>query len=118
MSLWSAMPSQTKTARSSQPAVSTSTDDEYADIQQSLGEELNAIIPKRAAIEQAKGMLMALYVVNEDAAFSILRWRSQQLNVKLSTIALRPVADLPGLLQVDPSNRAPVDRYLMSRPPV
>jgi hypothetical protein len=94
------------------------TDDEYADIQQSLGEELNAIIPKRAAIEQAKGMLMALYVVNEDAAFSILRWRSQQLNVKLSTIALRPVADLPGLLQVDPSNRAPVDRYLMSRPPV
>ena len=94
------------------------TDDEYADIQQSLGEELNAIIPKRAAIEQAKGMLMALYAVNEDAAFSILRWRSQQLNVKLSTIALRPVADLPGLLQVDPSNRAPVDRYLMSRPPV
>ncbi|HEX3286556.1 MAG TPA: PAS and ANTAR domain-containing protein [Mycobacterium sp.] len=92
------------------------TDGEYADLQQNLGEELNAIIPTRARIEQAKGMLMALYAVNDDAAFAILRWRSQQFNTKLSTIASSLVADVPGLLQVDPSNRAPVDHYLMSRP--
>jgi ANTAR domain/PAS fold len=93
------------------------TDDENADLQQSLGKELDAIIPNRAIIEQAKGMLMALYAVNEDAAFAILRWRSQQLNIKLSTIAASLVGDVPSLLQVDPSNRAPVDHYLMSRPP-
>ncbi len=93
------------------------TDHEYADLQQSLGEELDTIIPHRAAIEQAKGMLMALYAVDEDAAFSILRWRSQQLNIKLATIAASLVADLPGLVELDPSTRAPVDHYLMSRPP-
>jgi hypothetical protein len=92
------------------------TDDEYADFQHSLNDELHAIIPNRAIIEQAKGMLMALYALSADAAFAILRWRSQQLNIKLSTIAASLVADLPGLLQVDPSNRAPVDHYLMSRP--
>jgi PAS domain S-box-containing protein len=92
-------------------------DDEYTDLQQSVGEELNAIIPKRAAIEQAKGMLMALYAIDEDAAFSILRWRSQQLNIKLATIASSLVSDLPDLLKADPSKRAPVDHYLMSRPP-
>jgi hypothetical protein len=92
------------------------TDDENADLQHSLTDELDAIIPNRAIIEQAKGMLMALYALNEDAAFSILRWRSQQLNIKLSEIAAGLVADLPSLLRVDPSNRAPVDHYLMSRP--
>jgi PAS domain S-box-containing protein len=94
------------------------TDDENADLQHTLGEELNAIIPTRAIIEQAKGMLMALYVINADAAFSILRWRSQQLNIKLTIVASRIVDDLPGLLQVDPSNRAPVDHYLLSRPAI
>jgi PAS domain S-box-containing protein len=93
------------------------TDDENADLQQNLGNELDTIIPNRAVIEQAKGMLMALYAVNDDAAFAILRWRSQQLNIKLSEIAASLVADVSGMLQVDPSNRAPVDRYLMSRPP-
>ena len=93
------------------------TDGVYADLQQNLGEELNAIIPTRAKIEQAKGMLMALYAVNDAAAFAILRWRSQQLNIKLSTIASSLVADVPELLKVDPSKRAPVDHYLMSRPP-
>jgi hypothetical protein len=93
------------------------TDDENADLQQSIGNELDTIIPNRSVIEQAKGMLMAIYALNEDAAFAILRGRSQQLNIKLSKIAASLVADVPGMLQVDPSNRAPVDHYLMSRPP-
>jgi len=46
----------------------------------------------------------------------VLKQFSQQLNTKLSTIASSLVADVPGLLLVDPSNRAPVDHYLMSRP--
>jgi PAS domain S-box-containing protein len=92
------------------------TDDENADLQHILGQELNAIIPTRAIIEQAKGMLMVLYVIEEDAAFSILRWRSQQLNIKVSTIAGTLAAHLPGMLQVDPSNRAAIDQYLMSSP--
>jgi PAS domain S-box-containing protein len=93
------------------------TDGEYADLQRRLAEELQTILPTRSIIEQAKGMLMALYAVNEDAAFAILRWRSQQLNVKLSTVAARLVDELPGLLQMQAGTRAPVDHYLMSRKP-
>jgi PAS domain S-box-containing protein len=90
------------------------TDGLNAELQQSLGEELQVIIPNRELIEQAKGMLMAVYELSADDAFGILKWRSQQLNVKLSTIAAGVVADLPKRLKVHPSMRAPIDRYLMS----
>ena len=45
--------------------------------------------------------------------FSILKWRSQELNVKLHDVAAKLVADLPSLLQ---SNHGctPVDHYLMT----
>jgi hypothetical protein len=88
-----------------------------AELQQVVSEELQAIIPNRALIEQAKGMLMALYELSADAAFELLRWRSQQLNVKVTTIAADLVADLPGLLTMRPEMRAPVDHYLMTYTP-
>ena len=52
---------------------------------------------------QAKGMLMAVYAISADAAFGVLRWRSQELNVKLFIIARRLVAHLPGLLSPNPT---------------
>lgn len=41
----------------------------------------------RASIEQAKGMLMLVYGVTEDRAIDVLKWRSQQENVKVREIA-------------------------------
>jgi len=41
----------------------------------------------RAAIEQAKGALMITYGLDEDEAFALLRWHSQQTNIKLRDIA-------------------------------
>lgn len=41
----------------------------------------------RAAIEQAKGALMLVYGMDEDAAFNLLRWYSQRSNVKLRDLA-------------------------------
>jgi hypothetical protein len=55
-----------------------------------------------------------VYAISADAAFGILRWRSQELNVKLFIIARRLVADLPGLLSANPTMRGPVDHYLMT----
>jgi AmiR/NasT family two-component response regulator len=49
----------------------------------------------RELLEQAKSMLMAVYDISAEAAFSILKWRSQQLNVKLHDVAAKLVADLP-----------------------
>ena len=85
-----------------------------ADLQQEVGDVLQAIVGDRAIIEQAKGMLMAVYDVSAEAAFSILKWRSQELNVKLHDVAAKLVADLPTLLKSSLTARTPVDRYLMT----
>ena len=44
----------------------------------------------------------------------MLKWRSQELNVKLHDVAAKVVADMPSLLQSSLTDRAPVDRYLMT----
>jgi hypothetical protein len=41
----------------------------------------------RASIEQAKGALMITYGLDENQAFALLRWHSQQTNIKLRDIA-------------------------------
>jgi ANTAR domain/PAS fold len=84
------------------------------DLQQEVGDELQVIVAHREVIEQAKGMLMAVYAVSAEAAFSILKWRSQELNVKLHDVAAKLVADLSSLLQSNLTARTPVDHYLMT----
>ena len=51
------------------------------------------ISERRSGIEQAKGMLMMLYNVDEVAAFELLKWRSQETNVKLVRLAEQIVFD-------------------------
>jgi hypothetical protein len=48
---------------------------------------LAEITGNRAAIEQAKGMLMLVYGIDEEAAFNLLKWLSQEANVKLRPLA-------------------------------
>jgi len=55
------------------------------------------IAESRAAIEQVKGMLMLIYRVDADAAFDLLKWRSQETNVKLRMLAEQLLADFAGL---------------------
>ena len=51
------------------------------------------IANNRAVIDQAKGMLILVYGVDENGAFEMLRWRSQSTNTKLRTLAAQLVAD-------------------------
>ena len=51
----------------------------------------------RAVIEQAKGMLVLLYGVDDESAFDMLRRRSQSTNVKLRTLAEQLVFDYRAL---------------------
>ena len=53
--------------------------------QKRLTRAIAEIAENRAAIEQAKGMLMVVYGIDAEAAFDLLRWRSQEANVKLRT---------------------------------
>jgi AmiR/NasT family two-component response regulator len=69
---------------------------------------------RREVIEQAKGILMVLYRIEADAAFGILRWRSQQLNLKVHTLAQKLASQLPSLLEIPPTERNTVDHYLMT----
>jgi ANTAR domain/PAS fold len=51
------------------------------------------IAENRATIDQAKGMLMLIYRVDADAAFDLLKWRSQETNVKLRILAEQLLTD-------------------------
>jgi PAS domain S-box-containing protein len=45
------------------------------------------ISEQRAIIEQTKGMLMLVYGIGESAAFDLLKWLSQEANIKLRALA-------------------------------
>lgn len=62
-----------------------------------LDEAVAEIAESRSAIDQAKGMLMVVYRITADTAFELLRWRSQETNVKLRVLAEQIVADFLGL---------------------
>jgi GAF domain-containing protein len=53
-----------------------------------LSQNMAKAMESRAEIEQAKGMLMSTYRINADAAFDLLRQRSQTTNRKLRDVAL------------------------------
>ena len=90
------------------------TDSFVADLRESVDEEMEVVLVHREVIDIAKGMLMATYRISADAAFGVLRWRSQELNVKLFNIAERLVDELPGILDINPAATTPVDHFLMT----
>ncbi len=58
--------------------------------------KLAEISENRASIEQAKGMLMLIYDINDGAAFNVLKWLSQEANVKLRLLAEQISEDFRG----------------------
>jgi ANTAR domain-containing protein/PAS domain-containing protein len=65
--------------------------------QEVLDSALPDLFENRAAIEQAKGVLMYVYRVSADQAFRVLRWRSQETNVKLRELAKQLLAEVATL---------------------
>ncbi|KHO27190.1 antitermination regulator [Mycolicibacterium setense] len=82
---------------------------------EAVTEAVAGIAEARAAIEQAKGMLMLIYRINGDAAFDLLKWRSQETNTKLRALAEQLARDF---LDLDYSetlpSRAILDRLLLT----
>jgi PAS domain S-box-containing protein len=80
-----------------------------------ITEAVAEIAEHRAAIEQAKGVLMLVYRIHSDAAFDLLKWRSQETNVKLRALAEQLIADVLAL-QYDETvpPRATFDRILLT----
>ncbi|MCF6385513.1 PAS and ANTAR domain-containing protein [Mycobacterium sp. MBM] len=65
------------------PAAQTGTREQ----QERVSEAVAEIAAARGGIEQAKGMLMLVYRISADAAFELLKWRSQETNTKLRALA-------------------------------
>ena len=62
--------------------------------QVALDEALPDLFEGRAIIEQAKGILMAIYRVSPEQAFGVLRWRSQETNTKLRSLAKQLITEM------------------------
>jgi PAS domain S-box-containing protein len=83
------------------------TDEFDADVRRSLDEVVGTIARRRAAINQAMGMLMLAFGVSQEEAFGMLARRSQETNVKLRDVAAAFVeeAAAASLLNEDDANR-------------
>jgi PAS domain S-box-containing protein len=73
------------------------------------------IAANRAVIEQVKGILMMIYRVDADTAFDLLKWRSQENNVKLRTLAEQLLTDFLTLRNDDTvPSQATFDQLLLT----
>jgi len=83
--------------------------------QQRVSEAVAEIAEARSGIEQAKGMLMLIYRISADAAFELLKWRSQETNTKLRALTEQIAKDF---LELDYQellpHRSVYDRLLLT----
>lgn len=95
----------------------------YVDVSPSMREAQDEIVSEavaeiaeaRGGIEQAKGMLMLVYRISADSAFELLKWRSQETNIKLRVLAEQIVEDFLGLRYDEAlPARAVYDRLLLT----
>ncbi len=91
----------------------------YIDVTEELRSDIDDVVSRavtyRAAIEQAKGLLMIAYGISEDRAFDVLVWRSQETNIKVRDVAVQFVVALTGLLS--PSSLSHVAQALLTLQP-
>src|ERR1700728_2475777 len=79
-----------------------------------ISERLAEITGHRAVIEQAKGMLMLIYGLDDDAAFDLLKWRSQSSNVKLRRLADKIVEEFRAVRDDGITSRSAFDHALLT----
>ena len=82
--------------------------------QVALDETLPDLFEARAVIEQVKGVLMAIYRVSAEQAFSVLRWRSQETNTKLRALAKQLIAEIPTLPPPSADVQSAFDHLLLT----
>jgi hypothetical protein len=75
---------------------------------------VSEITENRAVIEQAKGMLMLVYGLDEASAFDLLKWRSQSSNIKLRRLAERIVENFREIRDEAITTRAMFDHALLT----
>jgi PAS domain S-box-containing protein len=82
--------------------------------QEALDEALPDLFENRAAIEQAKGVLMYVYRVSAEQAFRVLQWRSQETNVKLRSLAKQLLTEVVALPTPTAAVQSQFDHLLLT----
>jgi hypothetical protein len=82
--------------------------------QQVLDAALPDLFENRAAIEQAKGVLMYVYRVSAEQAFRVLQWRSQETNTKLRSLAKQLLAEVTTLTTPTATVQSQFDHLLLT----
>jgi len=82
--------------------------------QEVLDEALPDLFENRAAIEQAKGVLMYVYRVSAEQAFRVLQWRSQESNVKLRALAKQLLTDVSTITPPTAAVQSQFDHMLLT----
>lgn len=82
--------------------------------QEILDEALPDLFENRAAIDQAKGVLMFVYRVSAEQAFRVLQWRSQETNVKVRALATQLLAEISTLTSPSPVVQSQFDHLLLT----
>jgi hypothetical protein len=82
--------------------------------QEALDEALPDLFEARAVIEQAKGLLMAVYRVSAEQAFGVLRWRSQQTNTKLRSLAKQLILEISTMPPASADVQSAFDHLLLT----
>jgi len=82
--------------------------------QVALDEALPDLFEARAVIEQVKGVMMAVYRISPEQAFSVLRWRSQETNTKLRALARQLIAEIATLPSPSAEVQSAFDHLLLT----
>jgi hypothetical protein len=84
------------------------------DSEQAITAKVAEIAERRAAIEQAKGMLMLVYGIDEAGAFDLLKWLSQENNIKLQRLAQQVAKDFAASGETAVASRTTFDQLLLT----
>lgn len=79
-----------------------------------VNDQLAKALRSHAVIDQAKGVFMLAYGVDGEVAFELLRWSSQQRNVRVSALAERVVAAVTGTGGLGPVLRRRLDHFFVT----
>jgi PAS domain S-box-containing protein len=91
--------------------VTRSTEERETTITEAVAE----IAEHRSIIEQVKGVLMMVYGIDADAAFDVLKWRSQESNIKLRLVAEQMMSEFQSLrYRESPPPRSTFDQLLLT----
>ncbi|WP_433566780.1 ANTAR domain-containing protein [Nocardia sp. CA-151230] len=81
---------------------------------EALDTRIQELVNARAAIEQAKGVLIRMYRIGDEQAFKLLVWRSQETNTTLRALTEQRLRELPAVPPDRPDTVSAFDHILLT----